>query len=69
MNETPTFDPAAYARAAAAAIGLPLHEAHLPGIAMNLALAARMAAVVEGLPLGPEDEAAPVFVAGRSLPR
>ena len=61
------FDPEAYARAAAAALGLPLDPRHLPGIAMNLALAARMAAVVEDMPLGPEDEAAPVFVAARRV--
>lgn len=61
----PDLDPAAYARAAAAALGLPLREEHLPGVARNIGLAARMAAVVEAMPLGPEDEAAPVFVAGR----
>jgi hypothetical protein len=46
-------------------VGLPLDPAHLPGVAMNLALAARMAALVEKAPLGPAEEAAPVFVAGR----
>ncbi len=61
-------DPASYARAAAAAVGLPLSDAHLPGVAMNLALAARMAAVVEAMELAPDDEAAPVFVAGREPP-
>ena len=60
------FDPEAYARQAAAAVGLPLHPAHLPGIAMNLALAARMAALIEQVKLIPADEAAPVFVAGRA---
>jgi hypothetical protein len=65
----PDFDPALYARAAAAAVGLPLRDEHLPGVAMNLGLAARMAAVVEGTKLEPEDEAAPVFVAGREGPR
>jgi hypothetical protein len=62
------FDAEAYAREVAKAIGLPLHPAHLPGIAMNLRLAARMAAIVEGMPLTPADEAAPVFVAGRDAP-
>ncbi len=61
----PEFDPAAYAARAAAAVGLPLDPAHLPGVAMNLALAARMAALVEKAALGPAEEAAPVFVAGR----
>jgi hypothetical protein len=62
------FDAEAYAKAAAAALGLPLDPAHLPGIVMNLRLAARMAALVESLPLTPVDEAAPVFVAGRDAP-
>jgi hypothetical protein len=59
------FDPAAQARAVAAAIGLPLQPEHLPGVAANLALAARLAAMLEAAPLGPAEEAAPVFVAGR----
>ena len=58
------FDPEAYAKQAAAAVGLPLHPAHLPGITMNLALAGRMAALLGGMKLSPADEAAPVFVAG-----
>lgn len=62
------FDAEAYARAAAAAVGLPLDPRHLPGVALNLRLAARMAAAVEAVPLGPADEAAPVFVAGRDAP-
>jgi len=60
------FDPEAYAKQAAAAVGLPLHPTHLPGIVMNLALAARMAALIEQVKLTPGDEAAPVFVAGRA---
>lgn len=63
------FDAEAYAKAAAAAVGLPLDARHLPGVATNLKLAARMAALVEALPLGPADEQAPVFVAGREAPR
>lgn len=59
------FDADAYAKAAAAAVGLPLDPRHLPGVTANLRLAARMAALVEGLALGTADEAAPVFVAGR----
>ena len=65
----PEFDPEAYARQAAAAVGLPLHENHLPGVVMNLALAARMAGLVAQMPLTPADEAAPVFTAGRTLPK
>jgi hypothetical protein len=63
------FDAEAYAKAAAAAAGLPLDPRHLPGVAFNLRLAARMAAIVEGMPLTPADEAAPVFVAGREPPK
>ena len=58
----------AYATSVAAAIGLPLDPRHLPGIAMNLALAARMAAILEAVPIAPAEEAAPVFVAGRDAP-
>jgi hypothetical protein len=66
---TDAFDPTAYAKAVAAAIGLPLAPEHLPGVTMNIALAARMAQLVEGMPITPADEAAPVFVAGREMPR
>jgi hypothetical protein len=62
------FDAEAYAKAAAAAVSLPLDDRHLPGVAANLKLASRMAALVETLPLGPADEQAPVFVAGREMP-
>ena len=58
----PDFDPEAYAKQAAAAIGLTLHPAHLPGITMNLALARRMAGLIEQMKLAPADEAAPVYV-------
>ena len=69
MTAPPHFDPEALARQAAAAIGLPLHPAHLPGVTMNLGLAARMAALVEAVPLTPADEAAPVFDPGRRVAR
>ena len=65
---SPEFDAEAYAKVAAAAVGLPLDARHLPGVAANLKLAARMATLVEALPLGPADEPAPVFVAGRESP-
>jgi len=61
MATPPEFDAEAHARVAAAAIGLPIDPAHLPGVVMNLRLAARMAAVVESLPLTPADEQAPVY--------
>jgi hypothetical protein len=68
MAEPPPFDAEAHARATAAAIGLALDPAHLPGVVMNLRLAARMAAMIEAMPLTPADEPAPVFVAGRDAP-
>lgn len=71
MNDpgAPTFDAEAYALAAAALVRLPLDPRHLPGVVMNLRLAARMAGIVEGLPLSPAEEAAPVFVPAREPPR
>ena len=59
------FDAEAYAKAAAAAVGLPLDPRHQPGVVANIRLAARMAALVEGMKVAPTEEAAPVFVAGR----
>ena len=58
------FDAESYADQAAALLRLPIDPAHRPGVLANLRLAARMAALVEGLPLGRDDEPAPVFVAG-----
>lgn len=63
-DDASDFDPEAYARQAAAAIGLPLQADHLAGVLMNLALAKRMAALVESVELTPQDEPAPVFLAG-----
>ena len=60
--DQPDFDPGAYAKQAAAAIGLPLNPAHLPGITMNLALARRMAELIGQMEITPADEAAPVYV-------
>lgn len=68
MNDHTEFDAEGYARGTAALVGLALDPRHLPGITANLRLAARMAAAVEGLPLTPADEPAPVFVAGRDAP-
>lgn len=61
------FDAEAYARHAAALVGLPLDARHLPGVAQNLRIAARMAALVESMPLAPADEPAPVFVAAHGV--
>ena len=48
--------------AAAALIGLPIAAEHRPGVVAYLGLAAAMAEQVMGLPLGPADEPAAVFV-------
>lgn len=63
MTDPAAFDAEAYARAAAALVGLELDPRHLPGVAANLRVAARMAALLEGMELGPAEEPAPVFVA------
>jgi len=51
----------AYVDAAAAALDLPIAAAHRPGVVHYLGLAASMAALVQGLPLGPDDEPAESF--------
>ena len=47
--------------AQAAVLGLQLAPEHRPGVLQYYALAAGMAELVNGLPLGPHDEPAPVF--------
>lgn len=51
-----------YAEQAAAAVALPLAPEHRAGVVVYLRLAAAMAAQVEGLALGREDEGANVFM-------
>jgi len=51
----------AFVDAAAAALGLPLDPAHRPGVLRYFALAAAMAELVNGLPLGIVDEPAEAF--------
>lgn len=68
MNEpvrdaSSSFEAEAYLDAAAALVGLPVAAEHRPGVVRNLRLIATMADLVMGLPLGPETEPAPVFVA------
>jgi hypothetical protein len=58
-------DPEALPQAMAAALGLTLTPEQLPGVVMNLAIAARAAKLVEAAPLAPADEPAPVFVPSR----
>lgn len=52
---------AAAVDAQAALLGLPLDPAHRPGVLQYYALAASMAELVMGLPLGITDEPAAVF--------
>lgn len=51
----------AYVDAAAAALNLPLAPQNRPGVLHYFALAAEMAAQVEGLPLSVHDEPAEAF--------
>ena len=53
---------AAYVDAMAAVLGLPLAPEHWPGVLRYFGLAAEMAALVNGLPLGVLDEPAEAFV-------
>ena len=55
------MDTAAYVDAAASAVGLAIDPAHRPAVIFHVQLAATMAAKLDGLPLGPEDESANVF--------
>ena len=52
----------AYVDAAAAALGLPLHPDHRPGVLTYFRLAASMADLVAGQALHGDDDPAPVFV-------
>ena len=45
----------------AAALDLRIAIEHRPGVLRYMALAAEMAALVQGLPLGPDDESGAVF--------
>ena len=58
----PPFDADAYVEQASRLVGLEVAEAFRPGVAANIALIARMADLVMGLPLATADEPAPVFV-------
>ena len=51
----------AYVDAAAAALQLPLSPAHRPGVLHYFALAAEMAALVDGLPLDVADDPAEAY--------
>ncbi|HEY9110074.1 MAG TPA: DUF4089 domain-containing protein [Roseateles sp.] len=53
---------AAYVDAMATVLGLPLAPEHWPGVLHYFGLAAEMATLVNGLPLGVLDEPAEAFV-------
>ena len=55
------MDTAAYVDAAASAVGLAIDPRHRPAVILHLQLAASMAAKLEGIALGPEDESGNVF--------
>ena len=55
------MDHTAYIDAAAATLGLKITTAQRPGVTRFFALAAEMAALVEGLPLTAADESGNVF--------
>ncbi len=66
IDHTPTTLTAmqieAYVDAASTALQLPLHAEHRPGVLRYFALAAGMAELVAGQPLGAADDPAEVFV-------
>ena len=56
------MDHSAYITAAAATLGLNLTQEQRKGVALYFGLAASMAELLQGLPLGPADESGTVFV-------
>ena len=61
MNEAETL---AYVKASAAALGVPLDAARALRVAGHLERTAAMAALLERVPLAPEDELAEIFNPG-----
>lgn len=57
------FDPEAVMDAMIPLLGLPIGPEHRPGVIMNLAVTARLAALVTEFPLPDEVDPAPVFEA------
>ena len=60
MTEKP-FDAEAYVIAAAQLVGLGLDPAHRPGVVLNFARIAQMAALFMEFPLPDDTEPAPIF--------
>jgi hypothetical protein len=65
MTDAP-FDPAAYARAMAETLHLPLTPAYAPQVEANLAVAFRLAPLFLSFPLPDDAEPAPIFTAEES---
>ncbi len=55
------MDTPAYVDAAASAVGLTIDPRQRSAVILHMQLAASMAARLQGVPLGPEDESANVF--------
>jgi Protein of unknown function (DUF4089) len=68
MSKDKPFDAAAYARLMADALDLPLTAEYAPAVAVNLAVAFRLAPLFLDFPLPDDAEPAPVFAAGESAP-
>jgi hypothetical protein len=62
VAEEKPFDPEAVIDAMAPLLGLPIGPEHRPGVVLNLAVTARLAALVVDFPLEDEADPAPVYV-------
>lgn len=60
-EDAPPFDPDAVIDAMAPLLGLAIAQAYRPGIAANLAVTAKLAALVMSFPLDEREEPAAVF--------
>jgi len=58
VNETETL---AYVKASAAVLGVPMDDARAQRVAGHLERTAALAALLESVPLAPEDELAEIF--------
>lgn len=60
----PPFDADTFVEQASRMVGIEIPAPYRSGVATNIALIAKMADLVMGLPLAVADEPAPVFTAG-----
>jgi Protein of unknown function (DUF4089) len=63
MTQDPDFDPEVVIDAMAPLLGLTIVDEYRAGIATNLVITARFAALLSALPLDEHEEPAPVFAA------